>query len=82
MSVELTSKTVKCRKRHRCDWCGEKIEPGDTAHYRTGVHNGEFFSEYTHPECWVALGNSDLGYDDEFTPMDQQRGKTYDESHA
>ena len=82
MSVELTSKQVKCRKKHRCDWCGEVIEASYEAHYRTGIHDGEFFTEYMHPECWDALGKSDLGYDDNYYPRDQQRGKTYDESHA
>ena len=81
MSVDLTSKQVKCRKSHRCDWCGEIIKAGNVAHYRSGVHDGEFFSSYMHMECWDALGRSDLGCDDEFYPMDQKRGKTFEESH-
>jgi hypothetical protein len=81
-TTELTTKEVKCRKSHQCTWCGEIIEAGKTAHYRSGLHEGYFFSEHWHLECWAAMMNSDIGYDDEFYPMDQQRGKTYDESHA
>ena len=81
-TVQLTEKELTCRKRHRCTWCGEQIEAGEKAHYRSVVHEGDFFSEHWHPECWTAMIGSDLGYDDEFYPMDQQRGKTYEESHA
>lgn len=80
--VTLTDKDVKCRKEHRCTWCGERTSIGEKAHYRTGIYEGHFFTEHWHQECWDALLRSDLGYDDEFYPMDQQRGKTYDESHA
>jgi hypothetical protein len=82
MTIELTSKDVKCRKEHRCEWCGEVIINGSAAHYRSGRHDGRFISEYYHPECWAALLKSDLGYDDEFMPMDQERGKTFEECHG
>ena len=82
MSVVLTNKTVKCRKNHKCGWCGDQIDYDDQAHYRSGIYDGEFFSEYMHPECWDALGRSDMSLVDyEFSPMEQQRGKTYEESH-
>ena len=80
--VELTRKKLRCRKAHRCVWCGEQIDAGETAHYRSGVYQGDFFSEHWHSECWIAMLNSDLGYEGEFYPEEQQRGKTYDESHA
>jgi len=81
-ATELTSKNVRCRKLHRCNWCGEQINVGDTAHYRSGIYENEFFLEYMHIECWDAMNRSDLGYENEFNPMDQMRGKTYEESHA
>jgi hypothetical protein len=81
-ATELSSKELTCRKEHRCAWCGEQMDKGEKAHYRSGLYEGDFFSEHWHPECWTAMLSSDLGYDDEFYPMDQQRGKTYDESHA
>lgn len=85
MSVELTNKTVTCRKNHRCEWCGEWIEKGARAQYRSGVHDGEMFSGHQHPECYAAMRSSDASdFDDGcgFMPMEQQRGKTMGESHA
>jgi hypothetical protein len=83
MSIELTNKTVTCRKSHLCEWCGEVIEKGDQAQYRSGVHEGDFFSGHQHIECYEAMTNSD--YDDfdygGFDPMCQKRGKTMGESH-
>lgn len=81
MLTELTNKTIKCKKPHRCTWCGEWIGERETARYRSGVYEGWFFSEYWHLECWDAMMGSGLGYDDEFSPMDQMRGKTFQESH-
>lgn len=80
-ATELTNKDVKCRKVHRCVWCGEQINVGDNAHYRSGIYEGEFFSDYWHPECHEAMMRSDFGYENEFNPMDQKRGKTYEDSH-
>lgn len=77
--TQLTLKTVKTRKAHRCTWCGEQINVGASAQYRTGVWDGDFFSEYYHPECYDAMARSDDL--EEFDPMDQLRGKTFEESH-
>lgn len=81
MSVDLTSKPVKCKKRHRCEWCGEMVDVCEMAHYRSGIYEGDFFSAYFHPECWDALGKG-LDGEDEFMPFDQLRGKSFAESHA
>lgn len=84
MSIELTNKTVTCRKAHRCEWCGEDIAKGDRAQYRSGVHEGEMYHGHQHPECYSAMMRSE--YDDfddgGFNPMEQKRGKTMYESHA
>lgn len=80
MSIELTHKIVKCRKEHRCDWCGETINTGDHAHYRTGIFEDSFYSGHQHPECYDAMMRSDFGWDEGYSPMDQVRGKTLDES--
>lgn len=60
--VELTNKVMKCRVKHTCIWCGEFIYPMQKAVYRSGVYEGNFFSDYWHEECF---GNYDtvLGYD-------------------
>jgi hypothetical protein len=77
--MNLKEKTVQCRKPHRCEWCGEKIESGDFAKYRVTIWEGEFMTDYMHPECFDALCNSsDL--DEGFDSYAQERGKTYEES--
>lgn len=81
VSIELTSKDVICRKPHLCVWCGEGIGAGEKAHYSSGVHYGEFHSNYWHPECRAALIASELEFDDEFYHGEQIRGKTFHESH-
>jgi hypothetical protein len=79
----LTVKTVKsCRKNHDCTWCGERVPVGSAAVYRSGKYQGDFYTEYWHIECWAAMVDSDMGYDDEFMPWDQLRGKTFAESHG
>jgi hypothetical protein len=80
MTTDLTNKTVKCRKEHKCEWCAEKILSNESALYRTYLFDGEFNSEHFHPECYEALQNSDLGYDNVFYPMTQKRGEVYDEN--
>ena len=83
MSTELTNKTVTCRKNHKCDWCGQSIEKGEKAQYRSGVFYGDFYSGHLHLECHSALCRSaELGVDDCYMPYEQKRGLTYDESHA
>jgi hypothetical protein len=82
MVTELTNKVVKPRKRHRCDWCCEWCEPGEPAHYRVSIFDGDFCAGYLHPECHEAMVKSDWSEYEEFTPGDQKRGKTMDESHA
>lgn len=78
---EFTNKEVRVRKKHRCSWCGEDINIGDAARYRTGKYQGELFSERKHLECYDAILRSDMGCDDEYYFGDQLRGKTYQESH-
>ena len=82
MSVTLDSRNVMCRKPHLCIWCGGSISKNESAHYRKVLQDGEFFAEHWHPECWDAMIGSYFGYADEFDPMEQERGKTFNESHA
>ena len=82
MSItELKNKQVACRKDHRCCWCGEVVEAKSLAQYRSGVFEENFFSDYFHPECYGAMVDSDFDGDDEFCPMEQVRGKTWEESN-
>jgi len=51
----------------------------EKAQYRSGVYDGNFFSEYWHIECFDAMQRSE--YNEEFYPFDQKRGETYEDSH-
>ena len=57
--AELHNKTVITRKKHRCGWCGELINISDQAQYRAYVFDGDFISEWQHPECHAAMKESD-----------------------
>ena len=45
------SKTVVCRKPHRCDGCRKVIAKGESAKYTTGKFDGEFFRVYECERC-------------------------------
>jgi hypothetical protein len=49
--TELRSKDVKVRKPRGCEWCAERINAGESAHYRAYVFEGDFMTGYMHPEC-------------------------------
>jgi hypothetical protein len=66
-------KTVKCRKDHRCEWCGEKIPAGDQAFYYAGLWDGDWQSWYMHPECEIYSYKCDA--QDGFEPFSNERPK-------
>lgn len=78
MSIELSSRWVKVRKEHVCDWCGEPIAAGESARRRSGIHEGVFYDCRQHPECWEAMMNSDP-WCEEYRSHEQKRGMTMDE---
>ena len=47
----LLFKTRKAKKRHRCDWCPEFIEPGENYIDERAVYCGDFQHLKFHPEC-------------------------------
>ena len=70
MSVIGMPETIKkAKKRHRCSWCGEFIEIGDS--YERWIWNdgGAILAVKAHPECEDAMVGGD-----EFTPYDNPRG--------
>lgn len=75
----LTDKQVKCRKLHRCVWCGEMIGIGELAQYRAYKFDGEFMTDYMHPECMEACTESDIDSDEGFEPFYSKRGQILDE---
>jgi hypothetical protein len=76
----LTDKEVITRKTHVCAWCGEDIEPFQSANYRSYVFQGDFTTDYMHPECHDAMNRADYFDDEGFDPGVNTRGKTERES--
>ncbi|WOB06510.1 hypothetical protein [Piscinibacter gummiphilus] len=75
MSYILFSMTErKAAKRHRCIWCGEHIEPGDTYSDERSVYDGEIQRMRWHPECRAdAEDGWKNGADEEFMPHCAER---------
>lgn len=51
MSAIFSDSTHRAAKPHRCWYCGQRIEKGETHGYRTGTSYGDFWSMRFHPEC-------------------------------
>lgn len=50
---------IKARKPHRCYWCGEAINPGDTYVRWAWAGDDGVTTIHCHPECeaaWATLG--------------------------
>jgi hypothetical protein len=76
MSYRLIRESmVKTRKPHRCEWCAERIETGETVPYRAYHFDGELQQGWMHSECKAAMLTVDI-YDlmDGWTPGDYSRG--------
>lgn len=75
MYQEIRSDEVKCRKSHACEWCGELINVGEKAFSRAYMWEGDFHSDYMHPECVQGMRKSDREeMMDGFKPGNQLRG--------
>ncbi|MBA7477130.1 hypothetical protein ES707_12528 [subsurface metagenome] len=70
----LLQKMVKCRKVHRCIWCGEEIEAGETAFFWKYVLDDGVQNEYYHTDCYAAMVEWDDEKDDGFYPYTFERG--------
>lgn len=69
----ILEKDVKCRKSHRCVWCGETIEAGETVPFYKSIFDGALQNDYYHPECQEAMLECDLD-DDGYTAYMFKRG--------
>lgn len=79
MSFRLISATVRvARKPHRCIWCGEGINTGQTYTYERSVFRGEMQYHHFHAECMESMHDEahEEGGELEFTPYDQERPRS------
>jgi len=64
------AETRKAAKPHRCSYCSEFIERGESYYYQKGYWEGAWFESHMHPECMDALTDSG---DSEYTPYSNER---------
>lgn len=78
MGVSTQDQHIKAaRKRHRCDWCGERIEIGDPYTRYRWFDSGDAGTVRMHPECNAAMNDEITlqgGGSIEFAPGDFPRG--------
>ena len=55
MSTFTTTETHKAAKRHRCDWCWQFIETGETYKRYRCYDGGDAGTTRMHPECNEAM---------------------------
>lgn len=74
MSWTTEMRRTKARKRHRCDWCSEYIEPGEV--YCSWTYGDpEPATARMHAECDTACGQyCRESYEGEFDPHTRARG--------
>ena len=65
------------RKAHRCTWCADPINAGDTYAHQTGVFDGRWYTSKMHPECFDDMCEQGDG---EYTPYSNERPKA--DSHT
>jgi len=67
------AKTVIAAKQHRCTWCGQSIQKGESHEVWKSV-DGSWFTNRMHPECNKAL-NAEMDYygDDEYIAFSNER---------
>jgi hypothetical protein len=66
------------RKRHPCNWCGIRIQPGEKQiSYSVFGCEGSPYRMHMHPECHAAMGRAvEQTGDTEFEPYGYTRGCT------
>lgn len=53
--------TRTARKDHKCSYCGEAINKGDTYQYQDGNWDGQWFKSKMHHECFADMCESGDG---------------------
>lgn len=76
--MNTTAQTHKARKTHRCSWCDQRINSGETYHRYRWFDGSDASTVKMHPECHEAsdrLSKQQGGYI-EFEPGEYTRGCT------
>lgn len=75
MSYTLLSEVKrKARKEHKCIWCGQKIEVGETYIAEASIYDNDFQYSKWHPECREAcMIEYQKTKEEEFEPMCNER---------
>lgn len=73
MSDFSAVKTVKAKKRHKCEHCRGVIKPGTFYIHIAGSYEGDFFSLKSHPYCEEirnqVIAACDIGYGDDMMEL-------------
>jgi hypothetical protein len=64
--TELSSRSVTVRANKSCAWCAHRINTGERAQYRAYKFDGDFVTDWMHPECNEAMKN----FPDQISLMD------------
>ena len=67
----------KAKKEHKCSWCGEQIEIGETYYYQAGTYYGDFQVTKLHEDCDAACSEASYKYGmEDYEPYSYKRGTT------
>ena len=72
----ISLRSTRAAKRHRCIWCGERIERGEQYLRVIGKFEGDLLSDPYHLECREAAQADFDDGEDEFCPYDNERPPT------
>ena len=56
MTEEIMSEWRKARKPHKCNYCGQTIEPGERYYRYVGKYDGEIYTWLGHEKCEYIAG--------------------------
>ncbi len=70
---QFSLKLVTARKRHKCAYCGQRIEQGDQYQREKSVYDGEFQDHAWHLECLEAQNDAARDGDTEFLLYSNER---------
>ena len=75
MTYATEPKTHVAKNNHRCDWCWELINKGETYKRYRWYDGGEASTVKMHPECFEASGElaREWNEDIEFIPGEHER---------